>query len=79
MSFSDLERHFSLTPAERRVLALVARGLTNEEIADALVLAYDTVHVTLRRFSEKTGLSRRRAVVWAVRHEPCCVTGETSV
>lgn len=32
-----------LTPREREVLALVARGMTNQEIADALGLAEATI------------------------------------
>jgi DNA-binding CsgD family transcriptional regulator/tetratricopeptide (TPR) repeat protein len=44
----DLEEQLGLTPREAEVLTLVARGLTNREIADALVISVRTagVHVS---------------------------------
>jgi DNA-binding NarL/FixJ family response regulator len=43
-----LEELLGLTPREAEVLTLVARGLTNREIADALVISVKTagVHVS---------------------------------
>ncbi len=44
----DLEKILGLTPREAEVLTLVARGYTNREIAEALVISVKTagVHVS---------------------------------
>lgn len=48
-----------LTPGERRVLALVARGLGNRQIAAALVVAVPTVESHLVRAYDKLGVHSR--------------------
>jgi len=57
----------ALTPRQREVAALIARGLTNQQIADRLVLTKGTVanHVEhiLARLSSS---SRTQIAVWAV-------------
>jgi DNA-binding NarL/FixJ family response regulator len=54
-----------LTPREREVAALVARGLTNEEIASALVLEHGTVANHVRHVLLKLALrSRTQLGVW---------------
>jgi predicted ATPase/DNA-binding CsgD family transcriptional regulator len=59
-----------LTPREAEVLRLVARGLTDAEVADALVLSRRTVHAHLRSVYRKLGLgSRSAATRWAVEHD----------
>jgi DNA-binding CsgD family transcriptional regulator len=49
----------SLTPTEREVAELVARGLTNREAAQALFLSVSTVEANLRRIYRKLGVRSR--------------------
>jgi DNA-binding CsgD family transcriptional regulator len=48
-----------LTPAGRRVAALVAEGLTNKEASAALFLSENTIESTLRRVYRKLGVRSR--------------------
>ena len=58
-----------LTAREREVLALVARGLTDKEVAKRLSLSVRTVHNHLIGVRRKTGLrSRSELASWATRH-----------
>jgi two-component system, NarL family, response regulator DevR len=60
-----------LSPQERRVLALVAEGKTNKEIAAALALSDKTVKNYLSNLLEKLGFSRRsQAAAFFVQHSP---------
>ncbi len=52
----------SLTPAELKVVRLVAEGLTNKEIAGALHLSRLTVETHLKHVFAKLGLSCRAAL-----------------
>lgn len=62
----DPRRLEELTPKERRVLALVAEGLSNGEIAAKLFLSEKTVRNHLTRIFDKLGVnSRARAIVLA--------------
>nr|WP_285581987.1 AAA family ATPase [Herbidospora sp. NBRC 101105] len=56
----------TLTPAERRVIELVAEGRSNPQIADELHYSRKTVEVYLSRVYAKTGLRSRLEVALAV-------------
>jgi DNA-binding NarL/FixJ family response regulator len=52
-----------LTPREREVLALIARGLSNDQISERLVLSPATVKTHINRTLAKLGLSSRAQLV----------------
>jgi two-component system, NarL family, response regulator LiaR len=57
-----------LTSREQEVLAFVARGLTNRQIADALTISEKTVSVHVSNVLSKLGLaSRTQAALYAAR------------
>jgi len=59
-----------LTEREREVLALVARGYTNKQIADTLYVSEKTARNHVSHILEKLGLSRRsEAAVFAVENK----------
>jgi DNA-binding NarL/FixJ family response regulator len=61
----------SLAPQEERVLALVAEGLTNKEIASALQLSDKTVKNYLSNVFHKLHISRRaQAATFYVKRQP---------
>lgn len=58
-----------LTEREREVLALVARGYTNKQIADTLFVTEKTARNHVSHILDKLGLSRRsEAAAFAVEH-----------
>jgi len=57
----------SLTPRERQVLGLVARGATNAEIAGELGVGSETVKTLLSRAFAKLGVRRRAEAVAVAR------------
>lgn len=58
---------YTLTKRERDVLALVAAGETDQDIAEQLTIAKTTVHSHLDRIRDKTG-ARRRAELTNLAH-----------
>ncbi len=59
----------SLTPQERRILALVGAGMTNRQIGDEVALAEKTVKNYVSSILAKLGFERRtQAAVFAVTH-----------
>ena len=64
----DQERTASLTPQERRILDLIAEGLTNRQIAKEMYLSEKTIKNYVSNLLSKLGMSRRtEAAVYAVR------------
>jgi DNA-binding NarL/FixJ family response regulator len=60
----------TLTDRERQALAMVADGLTNEEIAERLMLSSETIRTHVRNAMRKLGThTRAHAVVEALRRE----------
>jgi DNA-binding NarL/FixJ family response regulator len=59
----------SLSPRERAVLDLIARGLSNKEIQETLSMAEGTLKNHLRRIFEKLAVAdRTRAVIVGIKH-----------
>lgn len=56
---TDGRRARTLSPREREVLGLLARGLTGEQIAARLVLSPETIRTHIRNAREKLGASTR--------------------
>ena len=59
----------ALSEREREVVELVARGLTNREIAEKLIISENTARNHVSRILDKLGLTRRsEAAVFAAQH-----------
>jgi DNA-binding CsgD family transcriptional regulator len=60
-----------LTPREHEIVTLIARGLSNREIADELVISPATAARHVANILAKLGYSSRTQIAsWASRHEP---------
>jgi two-component system nitrate/nitrite response regulator NarL len=57
-----------LTPREREVCWLLARGASNREIAETLIISENTVKTHVSNILEKLGIQSRRQVAAYVRH-----------
>lgn len=63
----DAGRTDVLAPREREVAALVARGLTNRQVATELSISERTVHTHVGRILRKLGLgSRAQITAWVI-------------
>lgn len=63
------EKHDRLTEREREVLLLIAKGKTNQEIADELFIALKTVKVHVSSILQKLEVQdRTQAVIYAFHH-----------
>lgn len=60
---------WGITRREREVLGLVAQGLTDQEISDALYIGRRTVHTHVSHLLDKLGAANRREVVARARAE----------
>jgi DNA-binding NarL/FixJ family response regulator len=59
----------TLTEREQEVLALLAKGMTNKDIAQSLFLSVRTIEAHLRNIYGKLDVTTRtEAVLWAVQH-----------
>ena len=59
----------ALSPRELEVLALIAEGLTNQQIADRACVSINSVKTYIRSAYRKIGVtSRSQAVVWGLRN-----------
>ena len=62
-------RGHGLSAREAEVLALIAQGLSNQEIADRAYLSINSVKTYIRSAYRKIGVERRtQAVLWATRN-----------
>jgi len=70
MSRAEKDRALdSISSREREVLALIAQGMTNRQIAEQLVISENTARNHVSRILDKLGLARRsEAAVFAAQH-----------
>jgi DNA-binding NarL/FixJ family response regulator len=68
---SSADESPGLTPREREVAVLVARGLTNRQISEELVLSEHTVITHVRNILKKVNLhSRTQLTLWVTERQP---------
>lgn len=67
---ADGGRQISLTRRETQALKLIARGFSNQQIADILQISLDTVKTHLKNLFAKLAVNDRvQAAVWATTHD----------
>ncbi|GAB3778467.1 response regulator transcription factor [Nocardioides ungokensis] len=63
-------RSAGLSPREAEVIALIARGLSNQDIAERAFVSINTIKTYIRSAYRKIGVnSRSQAVLWAVTND----------
>jgi DNA-binding NarL/FixJ family response regulator len=67
MSGSGVEDAFGITPREREVLALLADGLSDRDIAESLYIGPGTVRTHLTSLFSKLNVKSRTAAIAAAR------------
>jgi DNA-binding CsgD family transcriptional regulator len=60
---ATMSRMYGLTPAEAKVAALIARGLSGRQAADKLEVGYNTLKTHLRRVFVKTDTNNQGALI----------------
>jgi DNA-binding NarL/FixJ family response regulator len=62
-------KEHGLSPRESEIIALIAQGLSNQEVADRAFLSINSVKTFIRSAYRKIGVQRRtQAVLWATAH-----------
>jgi two-component system, NarL family, response regulator LiaR len=62
-------KEHGLSPRESEILALIAQGLSNREVAERAFLSINSVKTFIRSAYRKIGVQRRtQAVLWATQH-----------
>jgi two-component system, NarL family, response regulator LiaR len=62
-------REHGLSPRESEIIALIAQGLTNQQVAERAYLSINSVKTFIRSAYRKMGVQRRtQAVIWASEH-----------
>jgi len=62
-------KEHGLSPRESEIIALIAQGLSNQEVADRAFLSINSVKTFIRSAYRKIGVQRRtQAVLWATEH-----------
>jgi DNA-binding NarL/FixJ family response regulator len=73
---SSQEKERNLSEREMEIIALVAEGLTNQEIAGTLTISKRTVDNHVSNIFTKTGAKNRVALLnWAMDHGKICREG----
>ena len=68
-SHASHRQAYRLTKREREILAIVAAGSTNSEVADKLYISPHTVKVHIKNIFKKIGVPNRvKATIWAHNH-----------
>ena len=71
MERGEAEPQVRLSTRENEVLGFIARGLSNQLIADELVISVRTVERHINHIYAKLGIhNRAQAAAYAVRHSP---------
>ena len=66
------QQSLGITARELEILTLVARGLSNREIATQLFVSENTVKTHCARAFDKLGAARRTRPCSAAKHSACC-------